>query len=76
MSILIAAKLYQRIGAEIECKQLKGESIKVYIPVKLKLLISIQACVKALFNHNFWVYRTKHNAQLHQPIAKLPFCNG
>ena len=76
ISILIAAKLYQRIGAEIECKQFKGESIKVYIPVKLKLLISIQACVKALFNHNFWVYRTKHNAQLHQLIAKLPFCNG
>jgi phytoene synthase len=76
MSILIAAKLYQRIGAELQREQFKGMTTKVYVPIRLKLLVSVQVCFKAIFDQNFWFYRAKHNAKLHQFIAKLPFCNG
>ena len=76
MSILIAAKLYQRIGAELQREQFKGMTIKVYVPIRLKLLVSVQVCFKAIFDQKFWFYRAKHNAKLHQFIAMLPFCNG
>ena len=76
LSILIAGKLYQQIGAKLQREQFQGLNTKVYVPIGLKLLITIQVCLKALFDPNFWFYRAKHNSKLHQLIAKLPFCNG
>lgn len=76
VSILIAAKLYQQIGIEIQREQFKGLHTKAYVPVGLKLRISVQVFIKALFDLKFWFYRSQHDAQLHQLIAKFPFCNG
>ena len=76
VSILIAAKLYQQIGTEIQREHFKGLRVKAYVPSGLKLGISIRVLLKALFDLKFWFYRTQHNPQLHQLITKLPFCNG
>ena len=76
ISILIAAKLYQQIGFKIKRTRFKNFKIKVFIPFKMKLLISVNVCFKALIDPKFWTYRSRHNKMLHQSIAKLPFCNG
>lgn len=75
VSILIAAKLYQQIGFEIKKTQFKSLKTKVFIPIRMKLIISIQVCFKAIFDRQFWFYRTRHHKPLHQYINKLPFCN-
>lgn len=76
VSILIAAKLYQQIGLEIKRTRFKSLKTKVFIPLKMKVILSIQVCFKAIFDRKFWCYRTIHHKQLHQHINKLPFCNG
>lgn len=76
VSILIAAKLYQHIGFKIKRMHFMNPKIKVFIPLNMKLIISIQVCSKAIFDRKFWFYNTVHLKQLHQHINKLPFCNG
>lgn len=76
VSILIAAKLYQQIGVEIKRTHFKSLKTKVFVPLKMKLILSIQVCFKAILNRKFWLYRSLHHKQLHQHINKLPFCNG
>jgi phytoene synthase len=76
ISILVAAKLYQEIGNQIESNPIKALSIKVYVPKRLKFLISMKVCIKALVDLRFWSYRSAHKPNLHQLIAKFPFCDG
>lgn len=76
VSILIAAKLYQHIGFEIKRTHFNQLKTKVFIPLNMKLRLSIQVCFKAIFDRKFWFYNTIHLKQLHQHINKLPFCNG
>jgi phytoene synthase len=76
VSILVAAKLYQAIGHQIQQSPIQALSMKVYVPKRLKLLLSITVCMKALVDYRFWFYRSAHQSKLHQLIAKLPFCNG
>ena len=76
VSILVAATLYQAIGHQIQQKPILALSMKVYVPKRLKLLLSIKVCMTALVDYRFWFYRSAHQSKLHQLIAKLPFCNG
>ena len=76
ISILVAAKLYQAIGHQIQQNPTQALRTKVYVPKRLKLLLSIKVCVKALCDYRFWSYRSAHQSKLHQLIAKLPFCDG
>lgn len=76
ISILIAAELYQQIGFKIKRTRFNSMKTKVYLPFKVKLLISIKVIIKAIFDRKFWIYRTSHDKKLHQAIKTLPFCNG
>lgn len=76
VSILIAAKLYQQIGFEIKRTHFNNLKKKVFIPIKMKLILSIQVCFKAILERKFWFYNVVHLKQLHQHINKLPFCDG
>ena len=76
VSILIAAKLYQHIGFKIKRTHFNNPKTKVFIPLNMKLILSIQVCFKAIFDRKFWFYNTVHHKQLHQHINKLPFCDG
>ena len=76
VSILIAARLYQKIGDQMQKKSFANWGDKAYVPLPLKLLTSLQACCKALIDPQFWVYQHTHNAQLHYRITPLPFCNS
>lgn len=76
ISILVAAKLYQEIGIQIQSNPIKALSIKVYVPKRLKFFISMKVCIKVLVDLRFWSYRSAHKPNLHQLIAKFPFCDG
>lgn len=76
VSILIAAKLYQHIGVEIERQQFINMHKKVYVPMPTKLMLTISACTKAIFDAQFWRYHTTHNAKLHRLMTRLPFCHA
>lgn len=76
ISILIAAKLYQQIGFEIINSQNFDLKSRVFVSFKMKFLITIKVCFKALFDRKFWMYLSSHDKTLHQSINKLPFCNG
>ena len=76
VSILIAAKLYQHIGFKIKRMHFINPKTKVFIPLNIKLILSIQVFFKAIFDRKFWFYNTIHHKPLHQHINKLPFCNG
>lgn len=76
VSILLAAKLYQAIGHLIQQKPLKALSVKVYVPKRLKFLLSINVCFRAFADYRFWTYQSAHQPKLHQLIANLPFCHG
>ena len=76
VSILIAAKLYQHIGFKIKRMHFINPKTKVFIPLNMKLTLSIQVFFKAIFDRKFWLYRAVHLKQLHQHINKLPFCDG
>ena len=75
VSILIAATLYQQIGFKIKRSHFNQLKTKVFIPLNMKLLLSINVCLKAIFDRKFWLYNTIHHKPLHQHINKLPFCN-
>ena len=76
VSILIAATLYQQIGFKIKHSHFNQLKTKVFVPLNMKLMLSIQVCFKAIFDRKFWFYNTIHHKPLHQHINKLPFCNG
>jgi len=76
VSILVAAKLYQAIGNQIQQKPFQALTMKVFVPKRLKLLLSIKVCFRALFDLRFWSYQSTHQTSLHQLITKLPFCDG
>lgn len=76
VSILIAAKLYQQIGFKIKRTHFSQLKTKVFIPLNMKLMLSIKVCFNSIFDRKFWFYNTIHHKPLHQHINKLPFCNG
>lgn len=68
--ILLAARIYQGIGKELQRRQLCFWGKRVVVSPARKILISASALGTLAFRHFLWIRPLPHNPQLHLPLKR------
>ena len=71
-AILVAGKIYRKIGLTIRDEGYNFRGERVVIPLFLKFIMTCTEVILATLSKSFWSCPRAHEQQLHAPIATYP----